>query len=334
MAIRKPSENTLIPRRCYAANLFSAKRIFGPAGTLCVALTLLVCFSATNAVAQTAKPQTRKERIAAARAAAAQRAAKRAEAIRASRFAAEAKQLTILSRALKQRENTRALLIGVSLHLRNATPKKNSAHAPLWRSDITTSTKAATQEARRWLDAAKPETLLADYVLFWSAQVDRNLGNLSAALDQLESLRRDYSRSVMSDLALQALSEAAIAANQPQRALTTLAQLEGVDKNPKLLFLRAQAYEQSGDKIAAAGDYLNVYDNFPLSTPATEAGEKANYFQGVLGDAFPKPTVAQRLARAGVLFDAHHWQDAQNAYSQALPGTCWVRSRAGAGSHR
>src|SRR5579864_3519785 len=100
-AIRKPSENILIPRRCRAANLFFAKRIFGPARALCVALMLIVCCGAANTVAQTVKPQTRKERIAAARAAAEQRAAKRAEAVRASRFAAEVRQLTTLSRALK-----------------------------------------------------------------------------------------------------------------------------------------------------------------------------------------------------------------------------------------
>jgi len=179
--------------------------------------------------------------------------------------------------------------------------------------------QARYAEARRWLDAAKPETLLADYVLFWSVQVDRNLGNLPAALDQLESLLHDYPQSVMRDLALQALGEAAIAANQPQRALDAFAACQNIDKHAKLLFLRAQAYEQAGDKIAAAGDYLAVYDHFPLSSSAAEAGEKVNYFQGVLGDAFPKPAVAAQMARAEILFDAHQWQDAQNAYSQALP---------------
>ena len=294
------------------------KRIFGPARTLCVALILLVCFSAANAFAQSAKPQTRKERIAAARAAAAQRAAKRADAARVSRFAAEAKQLTLLSRALKNEKKPGAAYRHLAGFAKRYSKEELGARAALALGYYDFNQSRYT-EARRWLDAAKPETLLADYVLFWSAQVDRNLGNLSPALDQLESLRRDYPQSVMSDLALQALAEAAIAANQPQRALTALAQSQGVEKNPKLLFLRAQAYEQSGDKIAAAGDYLSVYDNFPLSASAPEAGEKTNYLQGVLGDAFPKPTVAERMARAGILFDAHHWQDAQNAYSQALP---------------
>lgn len=285
---------------------------------LCAALILLACFGAANTFAQKAKPQTRRERIAAARAAAAQRAAKQAEAARASRFAAEARQLTTLSRALKQEKNPGAAYRRLGAFAKRYSKEELGARAALALGYYDFN-QGRYAEARRWLDAAKSETLLADYVLFWSAQVDRNLGNLSAALDQLESLRRDYPRSVMGPLALQALGEAAMAADQPQRALTAFAESQDLEKNPKLLFLRAQAYEQSGDKIAAAGDYLSVYDNFPLSTSAQEAGEKAKYLQGALGDSFPKPTVAQRLVRAGILFDAHHWQDAQNAYTEALP---------------
>ncbi|MGH9727301.1 MAG: transglycosylase SLT domain-containing protein [Candidatus Acidiferrales bacterium] len=278
---------------------------------------LLACFSASTAFPQTARRQTRKERIAAARAAAAERAAKRAAAAQARRFAVEAKQLTTLSRALKNEKNPGAAYRRLAAFAKRYSKEELGARAALALGYYDFN-QGRYAEARRWLDAAKPETLLADYVLFWSAQVDRNLGNLPAALGQLETLRRDYPQSAMSALALQAFAEAAIAANQPQRVLTAFAAQQDIDKNPKFLFLRAQAYEQSGDKIAAAGDYLSVYDHFPLSTSAAEAGEKVNYFQGVLGDAFPKPNVAERLARAGILFDAHHWQDAQTAYSQLL----------------
>ncbi len=238
--------------------------------------------------------------------------------MQASRFAAEARQLTILSRALKEEKKPGAAYRRLAAFAKRYSKEELGARAALALGYYDYN-QARYAEARRWLDAAKPETLLADYVLFWSAQVDRNLSNLPTALDQLESLLHDYPQSVMRDLALQALGEAAIAANQPKRALDALDAFENIDKHPKLLFLRAQAYEQADDKIAAAGDYLAVYDHFPLSSSAAEAGEKANYFQGMLGEAFPKPTVAAQMARAEILFDAHNWQDAQNAYSQALP---------------
>lgn len=175
------------------------------------------------------------------------------------------------------------------------------------------------RQAREWLDLAKPEKLLPDYVLFWSAQVDRNLNNNAAALDQLQSLRRDYPQSVMDPLALQALAETAIALNQPQQALDALASAKDIDQNPTLLFLRAQAHEQADDKIAAAGDYLEIYDRYPLSTQADEAGEKVGLLESALGAAFPQPLMSERLLRANTLFGAHRWQDAEKAYSDALP---------------
>lgn len=173
-------------------------------------------------------------------------------------------------------------------------------------------------EAREWLDLAKPEKLLPDYVLFWSAQVDRNLNNNAAALDQLESLRRDYPNSVMDPLALQALAETAIALNEPQQALDALASAKDIEENPTLLFLRAQAHEQANDQIAAAGDYLEVYDRFPLSTQSDEAGQKLAALQGTLGNAFPQPLMSERLLRANTLFAAHKWQDAETAYNNVL----------------
>ncbi len=175
------------------------------------------------------------------------------------------------------------------------------------------------QLAREWLDLTKPEKLLPDYMLFWSAQVDRNLNNNSSALDQLQALRRDYPQSVMDPLALQALAETAIALNQPQQALDALASAKNVEENTALLFLRAQAHEQADGKIAAAGDYLEVYDRYPLSTQADEAGEKISFFESTLGTSFPQPLMSERLLRANILFEAHHWQDAENAYSDALP---------------
>ncbi|MGH9864301.1 MAG: tetratricopeptide repeat protein, partial [Candidatus Acidiferrales bacterium] len=172
-------------------------------------LALVLCLSAGRAFAQTGKPQTRKERIAASRAAAAQRTAQRAESARASRFAVEAKQLTILARALKNEKTPGAAYQRLAAFAKRHSKEELGARAALALGYYDFN-QGRYAEARRWLDAAKPETLLADYILFWSAQVDRNLGNLAAALDQLESLRRDYPQSVMDSLTLQALAEAAI----------------------------------------------------------------------------------------------------------------------------
>ena len=262
--------------------------------------------------------QTKKKPTAAKKTATAQRNAKLAEAARARQFAVEVRQLTQLARALKNEKTPGWAYQRLAAFARYHAKAELGARAALALGYYDYN-QGRYPEARRWLDLAKPETLLADQVLFWSAQVDRNLGNLPSALDQLETLLRKHPQSVMCGLALQALGEAAIDANQPQRALAAFATVNDLAEHPKLLFLRAQAYEQAGDEIAAADDYLSVYDQFPLSSSATEAGEKVQYLQGVLGAAFPKPLLADQLARATMLFDAQHWQDAQDAYTAALP---------------
>ncbi|MFZ0465050.1 MAG: tetratricopeptide repeat protein, partial [Candidatus Acidiferrales bacterium] len=234
-----------------------------------------------------------------------------------SRFATEAKQLTSYARALKKEREPGPAYRGLAAFATQHAKEELGARAALalGRFDYDDGRYA---EARKWLDRAKAEALLGDYVLFWSAQIDRNLNNNAAALDQLEDLRSKYPQSVIGDLVLQALAETAIAMNEPQQALDALATAKDANTNPDLLFLRAQAHEQAGDKIAAAGEYLTVYDHYPLSTQAEEAGQKATYLAGVLGTAFPKPMAADMLERADILFGAHQWQQAITAYGSVL----------------
>jgi soluble lytic murein transglycosylase len=252
----------------------------------------------------------------------ADRPASSAKPASSSRFAAQVRELSALSRALKAEEQKNQdpgpAYDKLSRFAKGHVSEELGERAALALGYFDYNDGRYPQ-ARAWLDMAKPEKLVPDYVLFWSAQVDRNLNNNAAALDQLQSLRRDYPQSVMDPLALQALAETAIALTQPQQALDALATAKDIDENPTLLFLRAQAHEQANDKISAAGDYLEVYDRFPLSPQADEAGEKIDLLKSQMGTAFPQPLVSERLLRANTLFEAHHWQDAENAYNDALP---------------
>ncbi|HEV2298933.1 MAG TPA: transglycosylase SLT domain-containing protein [Candidatus Acidoferrales bacterium] len=278
---------------------------------LCVGLCALMFLSASPLSAQTKRPLPKR--------ASQQASASRSEAVSAARFAAGIKQLTALARALKNETKPGAAYQRMASFAKARAKDELGARAAL-ALGVYDFNLARYSQARAWLDRAKAETLLGDYVLYWSAQVDSSLNNNASALDQLEMLRRDYPQSVITNLALQALGEAAIAANQPQRALDAFAAARDmVEATPKLILLRGQAHEQAGDKIAAAGDYLTVYDHFPLDPQAAEAGDKASYLASVLGDSFPKPTVADQLARASALFDARHWQDAADALTKLLP---------------
>ncbi len=289
----------------------------------------MVCLAPRASMAQAAQRPAHAAKTP-QRASAKSAAAPRAKPVGSSQFAAEVRQLTLLSRALKneqerEQENTQQndqepgpAYGRLSQFAKSHAKEELGARAALALGYFDYN-DGRYAPARDWLDLAKSEKLLPDYILFWSAQVDRNLNNNPAALDQLQALRRDYPQSVMDPLALQALAETAIALNQPQQALDALASAKDIEENPALLFLRAQAHEQANDKIAAAGDYLEVYDRYPLSTQADEAGEKISYFESALGTSFPQPLTSERLLRANILFEAHHWQDAENAYNDALP---------------
>lgn len=328
MAIRKPSESILIPRRCCVANSSVMKRRPGLASTFLFAVTLILYGTPRLSMAQGAPDQG--SAVKATQSASSKSATPQIKSSDSSRFAAEARQLTVLSRTLKKEEEKEQqdeeetgqdpgpaygrLARFAKLHAKEELGER--AGLALGYFDYN---DGRYQQAREWLDLAKAEKLLPDYVLFWSAQVDRNLNNNSAALDQLESLQHDFPQSVMEPLALRALVETAIALNQPQQALDTLASAKDVEADPTLLFLRAQAHEQANDKIAAAGDYLEVYDRYPLSTQADEAGEKVSVLESQMGTSFPQPLMSERLLRANTLFDAHRWQDAENAYNDAVP---------------
>jgi soluble lytic murein transglycosylase len=284
---------------------------------LCIGLVGMNCISPAEVSAEAKGPSA--NAVQHRRTSPARNVSARAQAASAARFAAEIKQLSILARALKNETKPGSAYQRLASFARIHAAEELGARASL-ALGVYDFHLARYEQARDWLDRAKSETLLGDYVLFYSAQTDRDLNNPSSALDQLESLRLDYPQSVLTDSALQALGEAAIDANQPQRALDAFAAArDTVETDPKLIFLRGQAREQAGDKIAAAGDYLEVYDHFPLSTQAAEAGDKAQFLSSELGSAFPKPALAEQQARALILFKARHWQDAADAYTQLLP---------------
>lgn len=250
------------------------------------------------------------------------------------RFAIQSRELASLARALKNEEEARQdASLGAAAKSDADPPPAYARLAKFARSHAKEELGARAAlalgfddynngrytQARAWLDLAKQQKLLPDYVLFWSAQVDRNLNNNAAALGELQSLRTNYPQSTMLPLALQAYAETALALNQPQQALDALATAKDIDENPTLLFLRAQAHEQANDQIAAAGDYLEVYDRFPLSTQADEAGQKVSLLESSMGNAFPQPLGSERLLRADILFAAHNWQQAEDAYTAVLP---------------
>jgi len=179
--------------------------------------------------------------------------------------------------------------------------------------------KAHYAQAAKWFDRAKGDPLLRDYSLYWTAENDLAQGYSADAVAELKQFRQDFPDSVITEQALQTLGEAALASNQPAEAIAALNAYSATPDRPALLFLRAEAHEQAGEKDLAAADYQAVYMRFAVSEQAREATMKLSFLAGTPGTQIPPIPLDQRNAHAGILFNAKDWGNARNEYAQLLP---------------
>jgi soluble lytic murein transglycosylase len=184
--------------------------------------------------------------------------------------------------------------------------------------------RAHFTEARSWLEKAAADPQLPDYAMYWEAQNDRAAGAVDIALVELKRYRERYPDTAMSDSAVEALAQAAIAAGQPADAVAALQAYPKTTAKASLLLLRAQANEKAavakGEKpIAAANDYLEVIYRFPINDEAKIAVERIPYLQAMLGEQFPGTPVETEITRAEALYDARRWRDVRKAYDDLLP---------------
>jgi soluble lytic murein transglycosylase len=189
--------------------------------------------------------------------------------------------------------------------------------------------KAHYPQSAKWLKIAQGDALLRDYALYWSSQTNLALNHNAEALAQLQEFRRDYTDSVITDQVVQSLGAAALAANQPAEILAALDGYPQTAQKPALLFLRAEAREQSAQPLLAAADYQTIFLHFPLSDQAREAGEKLSFLRSSHGDKLAAIPIEQQIEHASTIFTAHQWGDARNEYSRLTPQLAGVdRERA------
>jgi soluble lytic murein transglycosylase len=174
-------------------------------------------------------------------------------------------------------------------------------------------------EAQRWLVRAEGDYVLRDYALYWGAQADRAVGSHAAAINKLEKLRRDFPGSVLAESALVALAQAALAIDDPKRALTFLSVERAVDAKPDLLVLRAQANDRAGQLEAAARDYSAIYYQYSRRPEAQPAEARIRALRVSLGKRFPAIPVEWQLARADALFQTRRWTSARAEFARAVP---------------
>jgi soluble lytic murein transglycosylase len=173
-------------------------------------------------------------------------------------------------------------------------------------------------QALAWLVKAKGDTLLSDYVLYWTAQTQRTLHRNADALANLESIERDHPGTAMKEQLLEALGPAAIDAGHPQVAVEALEAYPSVSVKPALLLERAQAYKAARQTARAAKDYQILFYKYPLTDEGKAAGTALPPLMKSLGKEYPYPGVDLQEQRAQAFFDARKWKEARAEYEKLL----------------
>ena len=235
-----------------------------------------------------------------------------------------------LTSASPDGEATQTELASLARALHNATPgayqklsdfaKKNAANVWGARAALALGyddyTKNHAPQALAWLVKAKPDALLGEYVLYWTAQTQRLLKRNAEALADLETIQREYPSTAMKEQLLEVLGPSAIEAGKPQLAIDALEAYQATTSKPQLLLLRAEAYKAARQSARAAKDYQALFYKYPLSDEAKAAGIILPSLTKSLGGEYPYPGVELQERRAQAFFDARKWKEARTEFEK------------------
>ncbi len=216
--------------------------------------------------------------------------------------------------------------------LRNATPgayekladfSRNNA-ANVWgaRSALALGyddySKNHAPQSLAWLVKGKPDALLGEYVLFWTAQAQHLLKRNADALANLETILREHPGTAVKEQLLDALATVAIEGGKPQLAVESLEAYSPTSSKTPLLLERAQAYKAVRQTARAAKDFQTLFYKYPLSDEAKVAATALPSLVKSLGKEYPYPGVELQQERAQAFFDAHKWKEARSEFEKLL----------------
>jgi soluble lytic murein transglycosylase len=232
------------------------------------------------------------------------------------------KQLAQFARGLHDHPNA------TSYGVLSAFAAKNAKNELGWHAALALGyydlTRDKPELALGWLRKTVDDQELREYVQYWQAQASVALGQKQVGLEQLQSFRREFPNSVMSEEAVTSLVQTALAIGKTENALAALEAYPNTNSKPALLLLRAQAREKLAaakeeKPLIAAAEYLDLYFRFPLSDEAKTAGQRIASLQAALGEQFPGTPLQTQIGRAEAFYLAKRWHDARSEYAGLLP---------------
>jgi len=179
-------------------------------------------------------------------------------------------------------------------------------------------TKTRFPQAILWLQKARPDALLQEYTLFWSAQAERALHRNSEALQGFAALLSGYPGSAIKEQTLEAYVPAALEAGRSQDAVDALSSYPPVSSKPALLLVRARAFEAAHKPVLAAKDFQAIYYKFPLADESKEAAVALPRLTKALRSEFPYATAETQDQRAQIFYDAHKWREARLEFDKLM----------------
>lgn len=179
-------------------------------------------------------------------------------------------------------------------------------------------TKGHIAPAAVWIEKAMNDPLLKDYELYWRSQVERAQGHNAAALADLETIRRDFPDSAISEQAVQALAATAVTLGQAQKAAAALDAYPNTSARPALLLERALAWQSAGMLDRAVKDFQTLYYRHPLNDEARAAGSNLVQLAKRMGSGYPAALPDQQELRAQAFFDARKWNEAHSEFVTLL----------------
>jgi soluble lytic murein transglycosylase len=176
--------------------------------------------------------------------------------------------------------------------------------------------KNRAQQALAWFAKAKSDTLLREYNLYWTAQAQHALKRGGEALQNLETLQREYPGTAMKEQLFESLAPIAVEMGRAQEAIAALNSYSATTSKPTLLLDRAQALSAAHKPVPAAKDYQTIFYKYPLSDEAKAAGSALTKLTRDLRSEFPYATGEMQEQRAQAFFDAHKWKEARAEFEK------------------
>jgi soluble lytic murein transglycosylase len=174
------------------------------------------------------------------------------------------------------------------------------------------------QQALAWFTKASADTLLREYVLYWTSQAKHGLGRSKEALADLETVQHEYPNTAMKEQLLESLGPLAIELGQPQAAIDALNSYPATTGKPTLLLERAQAYYALHQLDRAARDYQAIFYKHSQSDEAQAADGALKKILHEMGKEYPYPGVELQQQRAQTFFDVHKWKEARVEFEKLL----------------